>query len=61
MNALNQRQRALRDALELAAPGEPAVQLGLIYIYAARVRASQRDVNVVQKLIAGGPVRECAG
>jgi len=58
---MNARQQRLYDALVTAAPGNVTAQLGLIYVYANRQCASEKDVKVVRKAIIGGPVRECAG
>lgn len=52
--------RQLYDAL-VAASDNVMVQLGLIYVLADRIGASQRDCNVVRERIVGGPVRECRG
>lgn len=58
---MNANQQKLYDALKAAAPGNTTAQLGLIYVVANRLRASEKDVKVVRQAIAGGPVRECAG
>ena len=58
---MNATQQKLYDALQVAAPGNVTAQLGLIYVYANRERASEKDVRVVRRAIIGGPVVECAG
>lgn len=57
---MNARQRALYAAL-VAASDNVTVRLGLIYVVADRIGASQRDCDVVRERIVGGRVRDCRG
>ena len=57
---MNARQKRLYDALKLASDNV-AVQLGLMYVHANRLGASEQDCKLVRERIVGGPVRECAG
>lgn len=59
---MKRAQKALRDALEAAAPDSPTTQLALIYVYARRIDGvTEKDVAKVREQILGGPVRECSG
>ncbi len=55
---LTERQRALRNAV-LRASGNTSEQLGLVYSFASRVGASERDVRVVKAALVADVAREC--